>query len=90
MDEAAAAAAEDEVEVVVEAAAVVTDGTAKAVAGAAAARVIDGTAARVVKACVEIKFIQRVRPESPRRPSRHRCGTCSVAWQCRVLTARRS
>ena len=32
----------------------------------------------------------RVRPESPCRPPRHRRDACSMAWQCRFLTARRS
>ena len=39
--------------------------------------------------CVEIKILRRVRPESPRRPPRHRRDTCSIAW-CSFLTARRS
>ena len=43
-----------------------------------------------VVACVEIKILRRVRPESPRRPPRHRRDTCSMAWRCRFLTARRS
>ena len=30
------------------------------------------------------------RPESPRRPPRHRRDACSMAWRCRFLTARRS
>ena len=34
--------------------------------------------------------LRRVRPESPRRPPRHRRNTCSMAWRCRFLTARRS
>ena len=34
--------------------------------------------------------LRRVRPESPRRPPRHRRDTCSMAWQSRFLTARRS
>ena len=34
--------------------------------------------------------LRRVRPESPRRPPRHRRDTCSMAWRCRFLTARRS
>ena len=38
---------------------------------------------------VEIKTLRRVRPESPRRPPRHRRDTCSMAWRCRFLTARR-
>ena len=40
--------------------------------------------------CVEIKILRRVRPESPRRPPRHRHDACSTAWRCRFLTARRS
>jgi hypothetical protein len=32
----------------------------------------------------------RVRPESPRRPPRHRRDACSIAWRCRFLTARPS
>ena len=43
-----------------------------------------------VLACVEIKILQRVPPESPRQPPCHRRGTCSMAWRCRFLTARRS
>ncbi len=55
MDEAAAAAAAvEEVEAAAVVAAAATDGTAKVVAEAAAAKVIDGTAARAVRACVEI------------------------------------
>ena len=34
--------------------------------------------------------LRRVRPESPRRPPRHRRDACSMAWRCRFLTARRS
>ena len=34
--------------------------------------------------------LRRVRPESPRRRSRHRRDACSMAWPCRFLTARRS
>ena len=34
--------------------------------------------------------LRRVRPESPRRPPRHRRDTCSMACRCRFLTARRS
>ena len=34
--------------------------------------------------------LRRVRAESPRRPPRHRRDTCSMAWRCRFLTARRS
>ena len=43
-----------------------------------------------VVACVEIKILRRVRAESPRRPPRHRCDACSMAWRCRFLTARPS
>ena len=34
--------------------------------------------------------LRRVRPESPRQSPCHRRGTCSMAWRCRFLTARRS
>ena len=40
--------------------------------------------------CVEIKNFWRVRAESSRRPPRHRRDACSMAWQCRFLTARPS
>ena len=43
-----------------------------------------------VGACVEIRILRRVRPESPRRPPRYRHDACSMAWRCRFLTARRS
>ena len=33
--------------------------------------------------------LRRVRPESPRRPPRHRRDTCSMACRCRFLAARR-
>ena len=33
-----------------------------------------------VTAGVEIKILRRVRPESPRRPPRHRRDACSMAW----------
>jgi hypothetical protein len=36
------------------------------------------------------QILRRVRPESPRRPPRHRRETCSMAWRCGSLTARRS
>ena len=39
--------------------------------------------------CVEIKIVRRVRAESSRRPPRHRCDACSMAWRCRFLAARR-
>ena len=39
--------------------------------------------------CVEIKILRRVRPESPRRPPRHRRYIFSMAWRCRFLPARR-
>ena len=45
---------------------------------------------RMVITCVEIKILRRVRAESARRPPRHRRDTCSMAWRCRFLTARRS
>ena len=32
--------------------------------------------------------LRRVRPESPRQPPRHRRDACSMAWRCRILTAR--
>ena len=40
--------------------------------------------------CVEIKILRRVRPESSRRPPRHRRDACSMAWRCRFLAARPS
>ena len=40
-------------------------------------------------ACVEIKFTARS-SESPRRPPRHRCAACSMAWRCHFLAARAS
>ena len=40
--------------------------------------------------CVEIKRFRRVRAESSRRPPRHRRDACSMAWRCRLLTARPS
>jgi len=43
-----------------------------------------------VGGCVEIKILRRVRAESSRRPLRHRRDACSMAWRCRVVTARRS
>ena len=36
------------------------------------------------------QILRRVRAESSRRPPRHRRNACSMAWQCRFLTARRS
>ena len=39
-------------------------------------------------ACVEIKILRRVCPESSRRPPRHRRDACSMAWRCRFLAAR--
>ena len=44
----------------------------------------------LVVACVAIKILRRVRPESSRRPPRHRRDTCSMAWRYRFLTARRN
>ena len=41
-----------------------------------------------VGACVEIRILRRVRPESPRRPPRHRHDACSMAWRCRSITTR--
>jgi len=41
-----------------------------------------------VPACVEIKILRCVRAESSRRPPRHRCDACSMAWRCRFLAAR--
>ena len=52
--------------------------------------VVDALYWSVVTACVEIKILRRVRPESPCRPPRHRRDACSMAWRCRFLTARRS
>ena len=43
-----------------------------------------------VNSCVEIKILRRVRPESSRRPPRHRRDACSMAWRCRFLAARPS
>ena len=43
-----------------------------------------------VAICVEIKVLRRVRPESPRRPPRHRRDACLMAWRCRFLAARPS
>ena len=45
---------------------------------------------RDVGVCVEIKILRHVCAESSRRPPRHRCDACSMAWRCRFLTARRS
>ena len=42
-----------------------------------------------VDACVEIKMLRHVRPESSRRPPRHRRDACSMVWRCWFLTARR-
>ena len=50
----------------------------------------DGVGQRLAVACVEIKILRRVRPESPRRPPRHRRDACSMAWRCRFLVARPS
>ena len=38
-----------------------------------------------VATCVEIKILRRVRPESSRRPPRHRRDVCSMAWRCWFL-----
>ena len=35
------------------------------------------------------QILRRVHAESSRRPLRHRRGTCSMAWRCRLLAARR-
>ena len=43
-----------------------------------------------VTICVEIKILRRVRAESARRPPRHRCDACSMAWRCWFLAARSS
>ena len=43
-----------------------------------------------VYCCVEIKILRHVRAESSRRPPRHRCNVCSMAWRCRFLAARPS
>ena len=42
-----------------------------------------------VAICVEIKVLRRVRPESPRRPPRHRRDACLMAWQWRRFLAAR-
>ena len=39
-------------------------------------------------ACVEIKILRAF--ESSRGPPRHRRDACSIAWRCRILTARPS
>ena len=44
----------------------------------------------IVLICVEIKILRRVRPESSRRPPRHRRDACSMAWRCRLLATRPS
>ena len=43
-----------------------------------------------VNSCVEIKILRRVRPESSRRPPRHRRDACSSLCWCRFLAARPS
>ena len=43
-----------------------------------------------VNSCVEIKILRRVRPESSRRPPRHRRDACSSSCWCRFLAARPS
>ena len=55
-----------------------------------AARLATAMAQHAVTVCVEIKILRRVRAESSRRPPRHRCDACSMAWRCRFLTARPS
>ena len=55
-----------------------------------AARLATAMAQHAVTVCVEIKILRRVRAESSRRPPRHRCDACSMAWRCRFLTAQRS
>ena len=60
------------------------------VRGPLAARRLGVVDAVRVVACVEIKILRRVRPESARRPPRHRCDACSMAWRCRFLTVRLS
>ena len=45
---------------------------------------------RVLLGAVWKSNLRRVRPESPRRPPRHRRDACSIAWRCRFLAARRS
>ena len=47
-------------------------------------------AADRLEACVEIKILRRVRPESSRRPPRHRRDACSTAWRRRFLADRPS
>ena len=34
------------------------------------------------------QILRRVRPESSRRPPRHRRDACSMAWRCRFITTR--
>ena len=38
--------------------------------------------AKACSTCVEIKILRRVL-NRPRRPPRHRCDACSMAWRCR-------
>ena len=53
-------------------------------------RALDAAGDDIVRTCVEINILRRVRAESSRRPPRHRCDACSMAWRCRFVTARRS
>jgi len=63
-----------------------------AVAGDATAHTISGATFLIggIVSCVEIKILRRVRPESSRRPPRHRRSASSMAWRCRFLAARAS
>ena len=45
---------------------------------------------QTVCTCVEIKILRRVRAEPSRRPPRHRRDACSMAWRCRLFSARPS
>ena len=56
--------------------------------GQASACTANWAANYVVAACVEIKILRRVCAQSSRRPPRHRCDACSMAWRCRFLAAR--
>ena len=55
--------------------------------GAHRARARD-TIRRVARDLCGNQNSRRVRPESSRRPPRHRRAACSIAWRCRFLTAR--
>ena len=58
--------------------------------GSATALPLADNSVDAVVSCVEIKILRRVRAESSRRPLRHRRDACSMAWRCRLLTARPS